>query len=239
MVGVHRDKKKLPSKNRYRLLCSAKKNIDPGICKNTPAANTLEKESGFNYRTVLGELMCTDVTCRLDIGYVLTKLSQFSNAPAAIHYKCLKKVAIYLRTTKYWGILYWRPKPFTSLPTGSIQPIIDSDTTLPPFPSSSDPLQLVGYFEASHATDIKTRRSVTGFILTLCGGAICYRSKVQTSVATSSTESEFVAAVTASKAVLYLCSILRELGFEQCTPTPKMPPSLPFDPDISIQHFAI
>ena len=194
--------------------------IDPGICENTPAAKALEKESGFNYRTVLGELMYTYVTCRLDIGYVLTKLSQFSNAPAAIHYKCLKRVALYLRSTKEWGIIYWRPQPFLSLPLGPIIPITMTDPTLPPFPSSTDPLQLIGYVDASHATDIKTRRSVTGFILTLCGGAICYRSKVQTSVATSSTESKFVAAVSASKAILYLRSIMKELGFEQQFPTP-------------------
>ena len=162
----------------------------------------------------------TYVTCRLDIGYVLTELSQFSNAPAAIHYTCLKRVAIYLRATKHFGIIYWRPTPFMALPIGTITPILNSDPTLPPFPSSSDPFQLVGYVDAFHATDIKTRRSVTGFILTLCGGAICYRSKVQTSVTTSSTESEFVAAVTASKAILYLRSILKELGFEQHFPTP-------------------
>ena len=194
--------------------------LDQGPPEKTPEAIALEKQFGFSYRSLLGELMYSYVICRLDIGYILTKLSQFSQAPAAIHYSCLKRITLYLRETKEWGIVYWRPNHFDVLPVGTFQPIEVNDPTLPPFPSSADPLQLVGYVDASHATDIKTRRSITGFILTLCGGAICYRSKVQTSVATSSTESEFVAAVTASKAVLYLRSVMKQLGCEQLTPTP-------------------
>ena len=169
---------------------------------------------------VLGELMYSYVICRLDIGYILTKLSQFSTSPASVHYTCLKRITLYLRANKSWGIIYWRPIPYTDLPSSSFVPVPVTDTSLPPFPSTDDPIQLIGYVDASHATDLKTRRSVTGFILTLCGGAIVYRSKVQTSVATSSTESEFVAAVSASKAVLYLRSILRELGIPQQYPTP-------------------
>ena len=194
--------------------------LDQGPPEKSPEAVALEKEFGFSYRSLLGELMYSYVICRLDIGYILTKLSQFSQAPAAIHYSCLKRVTLYLRETKDWGIVYWRSQPYAILPIGSFKPLEINDPTLPAFPSSTDPLQLVGYVDASHATDIKTRRSVTGFILTLCGGAICYRSKVQTSVATSSTESEFVAAVTASKAVLYLRSVLKQLGCEQLFPTP-------------------
>lgn len=94
------------------------------------------------------------------------------------------------------------------LDIGTFQPISVTDLSLPAFPNPSDPLQLVGYVDASHTSDIKTRRSVTGFILMLCGGPIVLRSKVQTTVATSSTEAEFIAAVTASKSVLYIRSIL-------------------------------
>ena len=53
----------------------------------------------------------------------------------------------------------------------------------------------------------------------LAGGAIAYKSKLQTSVATSSTEAELYAAVTAAKMAMYLRSVLNELGFAQTEPT--------------------
>jgi Reverse transcriptase (RNA-dependent DNA polymerase) len=196
--------------------------IEQGPLEHSPAAKALETDKKFKYRQLLGELMYAHVTCRMDIGYVLTKLAQFSQYPAAIHYSCLRRICIYLRHTKDWGIMFWRPKPMPCFPSGMLQPaeLTDKDKELPIFPESQTSNQLVGYVDAAHATDILTRRSVTGFIITFCGAAICYRSKTQTTVATSSTEAEFIAAVTASKAVKYLRSILEQLGCPQVDPTP-------------------
>ena len=53
----------------------------------------------------------------------------------------------------------------------------------------------------------------TGFVFTYCGGVIVYRSKTQSVTAISSTEAEFIAAVSCAKIALYLRSILYELGF--------------------------
>jgi len=53
----------------------------------------------------------------------------------------------------------------------------------------------------------------------LAGGVIAYKSKYQATVALSSTEAEFTAAAEAGKTVLYLRSILQELGYPQYTPT--------------------
>ena len=202
------------------------KQVDDGYgpLEHTPEFTALATKHGFKFRTVIGELMYAYVICRLDIGYAITKLSQFAHAPDDIHYQCLKRLCLYLRSTKTWGLIYWRQSPLEILPFGTFQPLpyhsSEAPTKLPEFPSSQNPIQLIGYVDASHATDLKTRRSVTGFVLTLSGAAICYRSKIQTSVATSSTESEFIAAVSASKTTLYLRSVLKELGFEQEYPTP-------------------
>jgi hypothetical protein len=73
--------------------------------------------------------------------------------------------------------------------------------------------------EAAHATDLTSRRSVTGLVFTLCGAAVCYKSKLQPTVATSSTEAEFIAAVMAAKLARYLRSILLEIGCPQTAPT--------------------
>jgi hypothetical protein len=68
----------------------------------------------------------------------------------------------------------------------------------------------VGYVDASHVTDLYTRRSVAGLSFYLAGGAIVYKSKLQLTVATSSREAEFIAAVLAAKIAKYLRPILIE-----------------------------
>jgi hypothetical protein len=87
------------------------------------------------------------------------------------------------------------------------------------FPKFSILLELVGYVDASNTTDLRTRRSVTGLSFCLAGGAVAFKSKFQPTVATSSTDSEFIAAVLAAKIAKYLRSILIELGFPPSGPT--------------------
>ena len=52
----------------------------------------------------------------------------------------------------------------------------------------------------------------------LANAAIVYKSKSQTQTALSSTEAKFYAAVSAAKIVLYLRSVLHDLGFPQKEP---------------------
>jgi hypothetical protein len=91
------------------------------------------------------------------------------------------------------GILYWRQTPCELLPAGDFKTVSVDNKDLPEFPKFSSLLELVGYVDASHATDLRTRRSVTGLSFCLAGGAIAFKSKLQPTVATSSTESEFIA----------------------------------------------
>jgi hypothetical protein len=158
------------------------------------------------------------VVCHLDIAFAITLLSRFATAPAREHYLALKNIVKYLRCTRDWGIIYWREHPVDSLPAVPLdQPTLD--TSLPPFPTHPL-LQLVGYVDAAYATDTLTRWSITGLVFCLAGGTIAYKSKMQATVATSSTEAEFIAAVHAAKLAKYLRSVLEELGFAQEGPTP-------------------
>ena len=209
----------------------------------------LEKQVGYTYCQVLGELIYTYTVCRVDIGYAATLLSHFSHAPALEHYKALKGVIKYLHRTTTWGIMYWRPHPVASLPHVP-PPEHTVDPTLPAFPRCEF-LRLVGYLDAAHATGTPTRRSVSGYVFTLAGGAVAYKSRRQPSVATSLTEAEFIAAVSAAKVAKYLCSVLHKLGFTQLRPTPlyvdnqaaiamvneRRPTAC--SRHINIQHFAI
>ena len=75
------------------------------------------------------------------------------------------------------------------------------------------------FVDASHASELRKRRSITGVVFTFCGGAIVYKSKPQSITAGSSTEAEFIAAHTAGKLTRYLQMVLKDLGFEQKQPT--------------------
>jgi len=52
---------------------------------------------------------------------------------------------------------------------------------------------------------------VTGYVIVYAGAAVAYKSKMQSTVATSSTEAEFIAAVYTAKAVKHLHSVLMDL----------------------------
>ena len=78
----------------------------------------------------------------------------------------------------------------------------------------------MAFVDAAYANDQCKRRSTTVFVFTYCGGAIVYRSKTQSVTAISSTEAEFLAAVSCAKVALYLQSILFELGFPCEGPAP-------------------
>ena len=191
----------------------------PGVKEGTPEFETLVKNHGFSYRTLLGELLYAYVTCRPDIGYAVITLSKFSTCPSDFHFVMLRKVAKYLRRTKYWGIHFRRSKRDDGLPACPTDSL-STDPTLPAFPSPEAPFHIACFVDAAHANDLRRRRSTTGFAFMMAGGCISYKSKTQPLTATSSTEAEFYSAVSAAKHARYLRSILAELGFPQTAPTP-------------------
>jgi len=185
--------------------------------EGTSGHKTIEESAGFSYRQLLGALMYAYVVARPDIGYAICFLARFAGAPNLKHYVALKNVAKYLRHTKDWGIVYWRSKPVSSLPAVMLtSPPVDTD--MPTFPEHA-PTELVAFVDAAHGTDLLKRKSVTGMVFCLAGGAIAYRSKLQATIATSSTEAELYAAVSAAKVAKYLRTVLFELGFPPSGPT--------------------
>jgi hypothetical protein len=210
----------------------------------------LETAAGFSYRSVLGALIYAYVVARPDIGYAVTTLARFSDHPAKIHYDALRRVARYLRMTKNWGLFYWRHTLMPSLPLGDFQTLVPAPT-LPEFPQPQSSTELAGYVDVAHATDLVTRRSITGLVFMFGGGPLAYKSKIQSTVSTSSTEAEFLAAVHAAKIAKYLRSVLLELGYQQLGPTTLFEDNAaailmvnanrptPRARHIDIQHFAL
>ena len=78
---------------------------------------------------------------------------------------------------------------------------------------------LEAYCDADYAGDLDTRRSTTGYVFNLGGGAISWSSRLQPTVAASTTEAEYMAAAYAIKEGLWLRTLLSDLGVKMDTIT--------------------
>ena len=197
----------------------------------------------------LGELVFAHAMCRLDIGCSACLLARFSDRPHEEHFDALKGICKYLRQTKSWGIMYRRPSPLDDLPDVPF-PFLEEDPNLPPFPLIHRD-ELIGCLDAAHATDLKTRRSITGLVVLFCFAAIAWKSRIQSVVATSSTEAEFYSSVTCGKIAKYLRYVLTALDALRPGPTRLFIDNMaalhminekrptPRARHIDIQHFAI
>ncbi|KAE8676394.1 hypothetical protein F3Y22_tig00111614pilonHSYRG00061 [Hibiscus syriacus] len=72
-----------------------------------------------------------------------------------------------------------------------------------------------GYVDSDYEVDLDNRRSITRYVFTLGGGPICWKSTVQSVVALSTTEVEYLAAAEATKEILWLTGLVNELGVQQ------------------------
>jgi hypothetical protein len=72
-------------------------------------------------------------------------------------------------------------------------------------------LRVVVYCDSDWAGDKVDRKSRSGWIVYLAGGAVAWQSKKQEVVALSSTEAEYYAIVEAVKEILWLIGLLKEL----------------------------
>jgi hypothetical protein len=156
------------------------------------------------YRQVLGCLMYLMMATRPDMAAVVSYLGRFMENPQKQHWIAVKRVLRYLAGTANWKL---------KLAAGATG---HKDNTN---------LQILAYCDADWAGDLETRRSMSGFVVSLgvaskneCGAdiaSISWRSKHQPVVALSTTEAEYVAISEVCREVMWLKGILRELGFEE------------------------
>ncbi|XP_059434543.1 secreted RxLR effector protein 161-like [Corylus avellana] len=76
-------------------------------------------------------------------------------------------------------------------------------------------LSVVGYVDEDYAGDLDARRSTMGYVFTLVGGPICWKSMIQSTVAMCTTEAEYMAMAKAAKEALWLTGLAKELGIQQ------------------------
>jgi hypothetical protein len=136
------------------------------------------------YRSLVGALLYLLFT-RPDIAFAVNQLSRFLASPRRVHWLAAVRVLRYLKGTMNLGLCY----------SGE---------------EESAPA-IVGYSDADWAGDRDTRRSTTGFIFTLCGGPIAWRTKLQKSVALSTTEAEIMALAATFQEAVWLRRLAHDL----------------------------
>lgn len=166
--------------------------LTKSMCPTTPDAISEMKDTP--YREAVGVLLYISLSTRPDISNAVTTVSRFNNNPGPQHWKAIKRILRYLQGTKSLGITFTRPDPLEA-------PII------------------IGFADADYAGDSDTRRSTTGYVFKLANGPVSWTSKLQQSVALSTSEAEYMSAGAATQEALWLRSLLSELGYHQRDPT--------------------
>ena len=76
-------------------------------------------------------------------------------------------------------------------------------------------MQLKAAVDTSWADDVDDAESQYGWVIFLCGGIISWKSALMRCTATSSTEAEYVGLADLVCELLYLTSLLAEMGYPQ------------------------
>ena len=67
------------------------------------------------------------------------------------------------------------------------------------------------YTDSDWAGDTESRKSTGGYVFILCGAAVSWKTKKQTTISLSSTEAEYVALSEATKEAIWMKRLLREI----------------------------
>ena len=70
---------------------------------------------------------------------------------------------------------------------------------------------LIGYVDSNYAADLDRRRSLTGYVFTVGSCAVSWRATLQSVVALSTTEAEYMAVSEACKELIWLKGLYAEL----------------------------
>ena len=79
--------------------------------------------------------------------------------------------------------------------------------------------ECIGFSDADWAGDINDRKSTSGYLFQLSGGAVTWKSKKQGCVALSTAEAEYIALSSAAQESVWLRQLTTELGSSPKTPT--------------------
>jgi hypothetical protein len=142
-----------------------------GYDRLKPAGPNDKRADQKEYQKIIGGLIYLAILTRPDIAFAIGRLSQYLSDPSEGHFKMLKSLMRYLRSTTCIGLHFGKGQEE----------------------------HLIGYSDSDYAMDKSDRISILGNVFVLAGGPVSWSSKKQKSVATSTMEAEYMAMCQAAK----------------------------------------
>ncbi|KAA0043178.1 gag/pol protein [Cucumis melo var. makuwa] len=126
--------------------------------------------SNIPYASAVGSLMYAILCTRPDICYSVGMVSRYQSNPGHDHWTAVKNILKYLRRTKDYMLVY-----------------------------VSKDLILTGYTDSDFQSNKDARKSTSGSVFTMNGGAVVWRSIKQLCIPDSTMEAEYVATCEVAK----------------------------------------
>lgn len=143
------------------------------------------------YRTIVGKLLWLQSCTRPDLSFAVHQLCRYSCAPRASHLRAAKRVLRFLAGTSWCAIRY----------------------------RQGVNVAIEGWSDSDWAGDVATRKSTSGYAFMVAHGALSWRAGLQSCVALSSAEAEYIGLADAAKEAMHLRQLGRQIGINVSGPT--------------------
>lgn len=164
----------------------------------------LMRKCNWNYRQAVGMLTYLQGTTRPEISMAVHQTARFSVQPMLSHERAIMRIGKYLKGSKEYG-LNFRPDASKGL-----ECFVDAD--------------FAGGWNKNDGNTADSVMSRTGYVIMYAGCPITWCSKLQTEVALSTTEAEYIALSQSLREVIPIMQLLREINeiFPLHIPTPEI-----------------
>lgn len=146
---------------------------------------------GQLYREIIGSLLFAAIGTRPDIATATSRLSREMESPTRAHVAAARGIVGYLGANPDLCLRYG---------------------------SGDGHLKIEVYCDASFAPEEHNRKSRTGWVVLINGVPVAWRSALQSIIAHSTAEAEYVAMSDGAREAKYIAQLVREMGFEPEAP---------------------
>ncbi|KAE8673131.1 putative ribonuclease H protein [Hibiscus syriacus] len=141
------------------------------------------------YANAVGSLMYAMLCMRPDILQAVGVVSRYIHDPGEGHWQAVKWILRYLQQNVDVGLVFEHDEALGQC--------------------------VVGYVDSDYAGDLDKRRSTIGYLLTLAKAPVSWKSTLQSMVALSTTEAEYMAVSEVVKEAIWLNGLMEDLGVVQ------------------------